>query len=132
MSAERGGREVTRSGATLGLDLEIRSLAFQLTPSLRAYVAEHLGAKLDKHASHILAVVVRFDDANGARRGVDKVCRVEVLIPGEPPLIVEEVEQDVRAAIDLAADRIEHLVVREIVRRRDGPRQRGHRLAERQ
>ena len=126
-----------RDGVGLGhaasgaFELEVRSLAFNLTPALRSYVAEHLAAKLDKHAGHIQAVVVRFDDANGARRGVVKVCRVEVVLPGEPPLIVEEVEQDLHAAIDLAADRMEHLVVREIGRRRDGPRQRGHRMAER-
>ena len=113
------GRQGVRVAGRGPLELEIRSLAFDLTPSLRAYTIHHLGAKLDKHAAHILAAVVRFDDVNGARGGVDKICRVEVVIPGEPPLVVEEIEQDLHAAIDLAADRMEHLLVREIGRRRD-------------
>ena len=125
MSDGKRGRWLGRDSA--GFELELRSLAFDLTPSLREYVDDHLGAKLDKHARHIQSAKVRFYDVNGARGGVDKVCRVEVHLRDEPPLVVEEVEQDLRAAIDLAADRMEHLVVREIGRHRDGPRQRAQR-----
>jgi putative sigma-54 modulation protein len=108
--------------------VEIRSPHFALTPALKTYAARHLAAKLLKHSGHIQAVIVRFDDVNGTKGGEDKVCRVELLMPGEPARVIEEVNHDLRAAIDLAADRVEMLVEAEIQRRRDEPLERGRRL----
>jgi ribosome-associated translation inhibitor RaiA len=111
-------------------ELEIRSPHFALTPALRTYATRHLAYKLQKHGRYLEAVIVRFDDVNGTRGGIDKVCRVEVVtrVAGEPPLVVEEIEQDLRAAIDLAADRVALLLQSELDRRRDTPVQRGRRL----
>jgi hypothetical protein len=89
---------------------------------------EHLAAKLNKHARRIEAVIVRFEDGNGARGGVDKICRVEVLIPHLDPVIVEEQDQDLRAAIDIAGDRVEEVVCRDLERARGRPRARGRRM----
>jgi putative sigma-54 modulation protein len=121
--AEAAGEE-----RPLGFEVEMRSPHFDLTPAIRAYTLEHLTSKLAKHARHIQSVIVRFEDANGSRGGVDKVCRVEVLVPHEPPLVVEEVESDLRAAVDLVADRIGKMIEREVERQRKTPRQRGRKL----
>jgi putative sigma-54 modulation protein len=112
--------------------VEIRSPDFPLTPALRTYAMEHLAAKLLKHARRIQSVVVRFEDRNGRKSGVDKVCRVEVLMPRQDPLIVEEVDDDLRAAIDLAADRIDLAVHREVERLRTSTRHRGGRSVRQQ
>jgi ribosomal subunit interface protein len=112
----------------LGLAVEIRSPDFDLTPLLRQYALEHLAAKLLKHARRIQTVIVRFEDRKAVRDGLDMVCRVEVLIPGQPPLIVEEIEPDLRAAIDLAADRIEEVVQRDLERLRSERRNEGRKI----
>jgi len=99
-----------------GFPVEIRSPAFSLTPALRAYALEHLAAKLVKHDRRITGVVVRFEDRNGPKGGVDKVCRVEVLLAHLGPVVVEEVDDDLRAAIDIAADRVEKATLRALER----------------
>jgi len=111
-----------------GLDVEIRSPDFDLTSVLRQYAMEHLAAKLVKHARRIQAVVVRLEDRPGVRDGLDMVCRVEVLIPGQEPLIVEEIDPDLRAAIDIAADRIEEVVQRDLERIRSERRNAGRKI----
>jgi ribosome-associated translation inhibitor RaiA len=108
-----------------GFPVEIRSPSFSITPALRQYALEHLAAKLVKFDGHILGVVVRFEDRNGPRggperngprNGGDKVCRVEVLLPHIDPIVVEEVDDDLRAAIDIAADRTAESVFRDLKR----------------
>jgi ribosome-associated translation inhibitor RaiA len=108
--------------------LEIRSPDFPLTDAIRQYAIEHLATKLVKHAHRMGGVIVRFEDANGTRGGEDKVCRVEVLLPRDQPLVVEQTNHDLRAAIDLAADRILVAVERDLERRRSLPRQRGRKI----
>lgn len=112
----------------LGLAVEIRSPDFSLTSLLRQYAMEHLAGKLLKHARRIQSVIVRFEDRKGVRDGLEMVCRVEVLIPGQPPLVVEEIEPDLRAAIDLAADRIEEVVQRDLERLRSERRNAGRKI----
>jgi len=130
-SNKAAGAPPARSGngeQALGLAVEIRSPDFDLTSVLRSYALEHLAAKLLKHARRIQSVIVRFEDRKRARDGLDMVCRVEVLIPGQPPLVVEEIEPDLRAAIDLAADRMEEVVQRDVERLRDERRNRGRKI----
>ena len=112
-----------------GFPVEIRSHDFALTDAIREYAMEHLARRLAKHGHRIQTVIVRFGDANGAKGGADKLCRVEVLVPHQPPIVVEEIESDLRAAIDLCADRVEKAVQRDLERMRFEPRHRGGKLA---
>jgi ribosome-associated translation inhibitor RaiA len=111
-------------GQSGGLAVEIRSRGFDLTPSMRQYTMQHLAAKLLKHAQRIQWVVVRFEDCNGTHGGADKVCRVELSMPRIHPVVIEEIETDLRAAIDLAADRLEIAVERDLERLYIEPRHR--------
>lgn len=99
--------------------VELRSPDWELTDGLRQYALEHIAAKLEKHAGHIQSVIIRFEDMNGSKGGVDKTCRIEVLLPHSQPLVVHENHHDLRAAMDLAADRAERTVQREVERMRD-------------
>jgi putative sigma-54 modulation protein len=106
------------------LAVEIRSRGFDLTPALHQYAMDHLAAKLLKHAAHILRVTVRFEDCNGTHGGADKVCRVELMMRRLESIVIEEIDTDLRAAIDLAADRLEIAVERELERMYIAPRHR--------
>ena len=121
--------EVIGGQPPTGFQLDLRTRGFDLTPALRQYATEHVAGKLAKHPRQIQAVIIRLEDTNGSKGGVDKCCRVEVLLPGENPVVVEEISDDLRSAMDLAADRIDKVVTRHLTQKRDLPRQRGHKLA---
>jgi ribosomal subunit interface protein len=111
-----------------GFQFDVRAHGFPLTDAIRQYATEHLGARLAKHARSIHAVVVRFEDVNGGKGGNDKRCAIEVDVGGLNPIIVEEIDDDLHAAVDRAADRVENALGRELERRRTVPRDRGHKL----
>jgi ribosome-associated translation inhibitor RaiA len=111
-----------------GFPLQVRAHGFVLTDGLRAYAREHVAAKLAKHARRIQAVTIRFHDVNGTKGGVDKRCRIEVVLPRRGAIVTEEANPDLRAAMDRAADRTQVAVTREIGRRRQTPRQRGRKM----
>jgi ribosomal subunit interface protein len=112
-------KAVAEGWARRQFSVELRSPDWELTEGVRQYALDHIAAKLKKHADHIQSVIIRFEDINGSnKKGVDKTCRIEVLLAHLPPLVVHENHHDLRAAMDLAADRVERSVQREIERKR--------------
>ncbi|HET6281230.1 MAG TPA: HPF/RaiA family ribosome-associated protein [Polyangia bacterium] len=115
-------KAVAEGSARGQFPVELRSPDWDLTEGVRQYALDHIAAKLEKHADHIQSVIIRFEDVNGSKGGGDKTCRIEVLLAHMRPLVVHENHHDLRAAMDLAADRVERSVGREIERMRDRPR----------
>ena len=76
-----------------------------------------LGRKLGRHALDIERTSVRIDDVNGPRGGVDKSCRIKVVLSGLPSVVVEEQDASLHAAFDRALARV-HRTVREALKRR--------------
>lgn len=97
---------------------------------IRSYVAHRLGFALDRSRHRIRAVTVRLMDRNGHRGGVDKLCRIQVEVDGQAPLVVSDVAGDLRAAIDGAAHRAAQALARTL-RRSVAPLRRQGRLARR-
>jgi len=83
---------------------------------IRQYIAHRLGFALDRSRHRIRAVTVRLMDRNGHRGGVDKLCRIQVDVDGQPPLVVSDVAGDLRAAIDGAAHRAAQVLTRALRR----------------
>ena len=77
--------------------------------------------KLRKCAPSIERVSIRVADANGPRGGVDQVCRINVVLIGLPPVVVEERDASLEAAIDGAITRTERAVRRSVQRKRMKP-----------
>ncbi|MCC7326840.1 MAG: HPF/RaiA family ribosome-associated protein [Burkholderiales bacterium] len=95
----------------------IRVFGVDLDPEQRASIRKGLGAKLGKYATSIERVSVRVSDANGPRGGVDKVCRIKVVLSGLPSVIFESRAASLKPAIDGALAGTER-AVRGSVRRR--------------
>jgi len=61
---------------------------------------------------------VRLSDVNGPRGGVDKCCRIQIILKGLPDVVIEDVEADLYVAIDRATERAGRTVVRKVDRRK--------------
>ena len=95
----------------------IRVIGAALDPAERDAIARKLGIKLAKFASSIERVSVRVFDANGPKRGVDQVCRINVVLSALPSVIVERRNAALPTAIDEAI-RAAALAVRSRLQRR--------------
>lgn len=79
--------------------------------------------KLGKFSHFVKRVSVRIMDVNGPRGGLDKQCRIKVvLLRGLPPVVVEQQHAALQAAMDLAVQRTVSVVKRSVQRRTNRPR----------
>jgi putative sigma-54 modulation protein len=115
---------------SLGFELHSRDLP--LPPDVAEYTRDKLSAKLGKFGRRVMDVVVHFNDVNGDRGGIDKSCHMEAHLAGLEPVNVAECHEDLRAAIDIAAERLEEAVHRHLQRTRSLRRDRGRKLTRNQ
>lgn len=102
----------------------VRTIGVTLAPADRFYIRRKLGMKLGKFAPDIERVSVRVEDVNGPRGGIDKLCRVKVVLSGLPSVVVEKQEHATHAAIDGAIDATERNVRKALGKRRTPSRPR--------
>ena len=101
------------------MKLELHSSRISVSESTRSYVERRLAFAFGRFADVIQNVAVRLEDINGPRGGVDKLCRIRVKLTGERnPVIAEVVDTEIRAAVDVAADRTGRAVARQLDRRK--------------
>ena len=104
------------------MQLEIQARGFTLTQALRGYVERRLHFALSARYALIERVRVRLSDINGPRGGCDKRCHVQVLLPGQTPVVIEDTETNLYVAIDRASDRARRTLTRRLSRQRDKDR----------
>lgn len=100
------------------MPVHIRSADAALDDGDRDYLRRKLGTKLRKFARAIERASVRVKDVNGPRGGIDKVCRIKVVLTGLPSVVVEERAATLQEAMDGALGRTERTVKRSVERRR--------------
>ncbi|HEX5958741.1 MAG TPA: CBS domain-containing protein [Hyphomicrobiaceae bacterium] len=105
----------------------IRSIGSVLDAEDKRYLRRKLGRKLGKFASAIERTSVRVEDVNGPRGGVDKRCRIKVVLSGLPSVVVEERHHSLQAALEGALARAERAVRQATQRRSMNPRREGTR-----
>ena len=98
--------------------MTIQTNGFDMTSALRAYTEQRLATALGWAREHMRKLVVWLSDINGPRGGVDKRCKIQVQLAGGREIIIDDVEADLYAAIDRAADRADRAVVRQVGRTR--------------
>jgi ribosome-associated translation inhibitor RaiA len=89
------------------------------------YTEAKIAARLQKFSQRLMGVVVHVRDINGPKGGEALVCHMEARLARLEPVNVEERDDDLREAIDLALTRLETAVARQVGRARSLPRQRG-------
>ncbi|MCH9685880.1 MAG: HPF/RaiA family ribosome-associated protein [Deltaproteobacteria bacterium] len=98
------------------MELDIRGRNVSLTDPLAHLVRRRLDFALGRHASEIRRVEVKLADVNGPRGGVDKECRVEVVLSHGGSVAAHGIDEHVRNAIDRAAHRAGRRVNRKLAR----------------
>jgi len=97
----------------------IKASNFSLTDTLHFYAERRLRFALTSCDAYIQRIVMRLSDINGPRGGVDKCCRVQVILDGLPDVVVNDIEADLYIAIDRAANRAGRTVRRRLTRQSD-------------
>lgn len=100
------------------IPIHIRGVGLALNSGDRDYLRRKLDTKLGKFGEAIERASVRIEDVNGPRGGIDKVCRIKVVLSGLPSVLVEERHASLQGAMDRTLDRTERAVRRDIQRRR--------------
>ncbi len=79
----------------------------KVTTELHEYIDRCLYFALGRFGPAIDHVAVRIGDVNGPRGGVDKRCQIVVKLqsPGCPPVVIDENDETLHAAISHASDR---------------------------
>lgn len=98
------------------METHIAGREFTLTGAIRVHVHRRLGFALGRFSDRIQVVRVMLGDENGPKGGLDKTCRIRVNLRGQNEIVVEQVDSDVYAAIDRAADRVGRTVARQLDR----------------
>jgi ribosomal subunit interface protein len=93
----------------------------ELTDSLkercRAHVLERAEKLVDDTAARL---EIELSDHFGQKRGkADKSCRIDLRVPGLPPIHVTEMRSSMHEAIDLAADRLVEALRRGVEKKED-------------
>jgi CBS domain-containing protein len=99
----------------------IRAADGDLSAIDRESIRRKLGRRLGKFAGSIERVSVRTEDVNGPRGGVDRVCRIKVVLSGLPSVVFESRDSSLAAAVDGASAGVERAVRRALRRRRMKP-----------
>lgn len=101
-----------------GLPVFIRAVGVPIEDSDRAYLRRKLDRKLGKFSRAVERASVRIEDINADRGGVDKLCRVKVVLRGLPSVVVDERHHSLQAAMDRSLSRTENAVRRSVQKRR--------------
>jgi putative sigma-54 modulation protein len=111
-----------------GFSFQFHSPDFDVPHDVHEFTHEKLRAKLHKYERYITEVIVHLKDENGMKGGEDKQCRIEAIVAGFEPVIVLEKHHDVRAALEIACDRLDDAVHRHIERARTKRRDNGRKM----
>lgn len=99
--------------------LHVRIQKVDLPHELNRYIERRLQFCLGRFESRIRRVTVRILDINGPRGGADKRCRMTVCLVPSEVIVVQEINADLFAAIDRAAERAGQALARKLHRARD-------------
>jgi ribosome-associated translation inhibitor RaiA len=89
-----------------------------LTEGIHDHVHRRLSFALSNRFQQIKRVIVRLSDINGPRGGADKRCHIQITLPHQSDVVIEDVQADLYRAVDRAADRANRTLGRRLSRLR--------------
>ncbi len=79
------------------IPVSIRS-SIALAPDFEDRIRTQLASRVGHSAGMIERGTVRFEDANGPKGGVDKICRIKLVFRGRPTVMAEKRDTSVESA----------------------------------
>lgn len=101
------------------MQLDIRIHKVDLPKEVNRYMGRRLRFCLGRFESRARQLTVRIFDINVPRGGADKRCRMTVRLIPSDAIVVQEVNSDLFAAIDRAAERAGQALARKLHHTRD-------------
>jgi ribosomal subunit interface protein len=108
------------------MEIDIQAHNLPLTRDMREHIKRRLGFSLSTRYERIRRILVRVSDINGPRGGNDKRCLIQVVLPRQADVVIEDTESSLYAAIDRAVARVSRTVMRRLEQSRD--KRRAHRV----
>jgi ribosome-associated translation inhibitor RaiA len=96
------------------MKIGIQCKGFPLTSAIAGHVQKRLEFLLGRGLRRLRRVDVTLSGLNGPRGGADKRCLLKIKLDGLLPVIVEDIQTDLYAAIDRAAGRASRTLVRRL------------------
>ena len=84
------------------MQAEVRGKGLHVTAVLSTYIQRRLGFALGRFDRRVERVLVRIEDVNGPKGGIDKHCRVVVVMPHSTTAVMEGRGSNFRVAINRA------------------------------
>jgi putative sigma-54 modulation protein len=104
------------------MQFEIHTQNIKISQPLRIHIERRLSFALERFAFRIARVCVRVGDENGPKGGIDKRCRVAIVLAPSTTVVMEAQDSNIYAAIDRVADKAGRCIGRRLKRRRSGAR----------
>ena len=103
------------------MDIRITVRKLDDKDGVRAYAEARLASALERFEDRVKDVAVRLEDLTGpTHHGADKRCRIDVALKPAGQVLIDEVGDEIRAAIALAIDRLRAAISREAGKRKRG------------
>jgi hypothetical protein len=99
--------KIARASIIPAVPVYIHAQQEELSADDRTYIRRKLGRHLGKFAGSIQRVSVRTEDVNGPRGGVDRVCRVKIVLSALASVVFEARDTSLGAAVDRALSGVE-------------------------
>ncbi len=101
------------------MELTVHGHHFAITNDLAEHAQTRFEAALGQHDGWVTNVVLRLEDVNGPKGGVDKRCHATINLRAGGTVVLEEMTEDVYSAINVVADRAKQAVGRKIAKIRE-------------
>ncbi|MBZ5689644.1 MAG: HPF/RaiA family ribosome-associated protein [Acidobacteriia bacterium] len=98
------------------MQFEIRGREISISQVLRDHIERRLRFALDRFAGRIRQVHVTVGDLNGPRGGIDKCCKLAILLDRSSTIVLENHASNVYVAIDCVADKAATCIGRRLKR----------------
>jgi putative sigma-54 modulation protein len=99
--------------------IEIRGIEIPLAAESRAAIEERTRLLLGRVALRVADVRVIVRDVNGPRKGIDRVCSVDVRLTRGGEVHAEATDGVIRSAVEAALDRASRATLRLVRRQRE-------------
>ncbi len=106
------------------MQVEVKFRGLESSDAVRAHAHRRVRFQLGRFGHQIHRVLIRLEDVNGPKGGVDTRCQVTVHGPELGSKVLDELSTDPHSAVDLAITRLARSVARQLGRGRTDRRRR--------